>query len=98
MAYIGHRCACRHGDLSHPVSASGKRSCGCQPCTRRCRREETPELLPSFDTKGNAVERIVQPGGALATQDGAGGPRTCDCDACRALYTELTGIELAPAA
>lgn len=94
MAYIGHRCACRHGDLSHPVSVSGKRSCGCAACPRRCRREETPELLPTFDLKGNSIERVIEPGNKLGTTDGEMNAQTCDCDACQALYTELTGIAL----
>lgn len=86
---IGHRCKCRHGDLSHPVDKNGKRSCGCAGCDTRCRRNETPELLPTFDRKGNVIERIVPPGDPLGTEGDAGGPRTCDCDGGQALYAEL---------
>ncbi|SFF12011.1 hypothetical protein SAMN05216251_108245 [Actinacidiphila alni] len=97
MARIGHRCKCRHGDLSHTTDKNGKQSCGCAGCTTRCRRTEEPELLPTFDVKGNAVERIVPPGERLAGESTNSGPQTCGCAACCALYTELTGIELEPA-
>lgn len=93
---IGHRCACGHGDLSHKTSSSGKRSCDCQPCGRRCSRNETPELLPTFDARGNRVERIIPPGEKLATE-GDSGPLTCGCEDCKALYAEVTGVELEPA-
>lgn len=97
MAYIGHRCACRHGDLSHPVTTTGKRSCGCASCPRRCRRADKPELLPTFNAKGNQLERIVEPGQKLGTTEGEMNAKTCDCDDCKALYTELTGVEPEPA-
>lgn len=97
MAHIGHRCSCGHGDLNHLVSATGKRACKSNPCLRRCKRADQPELLPTFDTKGRTVERIVRPGDKLGA-DGELNVTTCGCDACRALYTELTGIELEPAA
>jgi hypothetical protein len=87
---IGHRCKCRHGDLSHGSDKKGPMSCGCAGCTTLCSRNETPELLPTFDGKGNTIERIVPPGDQLSTEGTAGGPRTCDCDACQALYAELT--------
>lgn len=90
MAYIGHPCACRHSDIQHKISEkTGKRSCGSSPCDRRCRRSDTPQQLPTFDTKGHLVERIVPPGERLS-----GWVPTCGCDACCALYAELTGIEL----
>jgi hypothetical protein len=89
MAYIGHRCACRHADIQH-TEKNGKRSCGCSPCDRRCTRAKTPELLPTFDVKGRRVEQIAPPGERLA-----GWVPTCSCNACKSLYTELTGIELA---
>lgn len=97
MAYIGHRCACRHSDLSHAVDKAGKRRCNTNPCTRRCRRNETSELLPTFDRKAQPIERIVPPGSGLDTEgEYAFSARTCDCDDCRALYTELTGTDLEP--
>ena len=94
---IGHRCACQHGDLSHRTNGSGKRECACQPCTKRCRRSDVAELLPTFDVRGRTVERVVRPGDPLSTEGDSGGPRTCDCDACQALYAELTSTELEPA-
>jgi hypothetical protein len=89
MAYIGHPCACRHGDLNHSVDKAGKRRCNNNPCTRRCRKAETPDLLPTFDSKGESIERIVEPGQKLAGESTNSGPQTCDCDACQALYAEL---------
>jgi hypothetical protein len=97
MAYIGHRCACRHGDTSHNRDAKGKRSCGVGGCNVRCRRAETPELLPTFDGKGAAIERVVKPGNKLGLTDGEMNATTCDCDACVALHAELTGAEPQPA-
>jgi hypothetical protein len=83
---IGHRCKCRHGDLSHHTDKNGKRACNAAGCDTRCHRNPVPELLPTFDTKGNTVEVIVPPGDQLG---GPGAPRTCDCDGCQALYAEL---------
>lgn len=95
MAYIGHRCACRHSDLDHSISpTTNRRRRNGSPCKRRCSRRDQPELLPTLDPKARPIEAIVPPGQGLATEGGRTGPKTCDCDACRQLYTELTGIEL----
>lgn len=86
---IGHRCECGHGDLSHGSDKKGPMSCGCAGCTTLCQRSDEAELLPTFDRKGNVIERIVPPGDRLSTEGDSAGPRTCDCDACQALYAEL---------
>ncbi|WP_435173261.1 hypothetical protein [Actinacidiphila sp. bgisy145] len=64
----------------------------------RHRDDETPVLRPTFELSGKEIERVVPPGDRLATEGGNSGMETCGCDACRALYTELTGIEPEPAA
>jgi hypothetical protein len=63
----------------------------------RHRDGEKPTLRPTFDGKGNAVERVVTPGRRLGFTEGESNLETHSCDECAALYTELTGAEPAPA-
>jgi hypothetical protein len=86
-------------DIQHtvPKDPNGRRSCTAKAglsCGRGCRKNPRPELAPTFDCGGRRIERIVPPGEGLATENGNSGVRTCDCDACKALYAELTGTEL----
>lgn len=95
MAYIGHRCRCGHGDANHRVTDSRERICtanGGQSCGRGCRRPNTASLHPTWSITGRSIEEITPPG----TRRPAWPEPTCSCDACWALYTELTGT--APAA
>lgn len=84
MAYIGHRCGCGHMDIRHELKKDGTR--GSCSCSNRCRKSTTATVAPSFDPKGRTVERIVPPGERLGNV-----VPTCSCDACEALYAELTG-------
>ena len=86
---IGHRCRCRHSDLNH----DSKGKCTGQPCRRRCSPKKA-EVLPTFGTNGRPIQAVVQPGCGLATMDGNAGPQTHNCADCRALYTQVTGIDL----
>lgn len=101
MAYIGHRCGCGHMDIHHDAGAK-KTTCSANngnSCGKGCQKNPKASVAPTFDVKGNTVERVVQPGHRFGNEEKPqyGPIRTCDCDACRALYTELTGIELEPA-
>ncbi|MFF3643428.1 hypothetical protein [Streptomyces sp. NPDC002564] len=92
MALIGHRCSCGHNDINHATDADGKRACTAKagaPCGKRCKTLGDPEVMPTFDRKGNRVERIIPPGEGLPTETGSTGTRTCPCDACQALYEQL---------
>lgn len=92
MAFIGHRCSCGHNDINHAEDGKGKRVCtanGGAPCKRRCKTNGEPELMPTFDGKGNRVERIVRPGGGLAIGDAHPIGRTCECESCQSLYGQL---------
>ncbi|MET9517007.1 hypothetical protein [Streptomyces sp. NPDC002994] len=94
MAYIGHRCGCGHSDLQH----SGEGPAGtCQAasgasCGRGCTPSPDPEVIPTFDTKGQPIERLIPPGEGLASMSGAPIVRTCSCDACAALHEQLTSV------
>lgn len=101
MSYIGHTCPCGHSDLNHTNYLTAP-TCKASGCTRPCAVEPEPTLRPTFDSAGRVIERIVPPGGRIGTgvpkgdatatyTDAIGGPETCDCDACTALHTELTG-------
>lgn len=94
MALIGHRCKCGHNDINHTEDGDGKRLCtagGSGSCKRRCKpvTDVMPELMPTFDLKGNAVERVIPPGDGLGLDGGHPIGRTCGCDACQALYEQL---------
>ncbi|ELP62819.1 hypothetical protein PV735_11230 [Streptomyces turgidiscabies] len=92
MAFIGHRCTCGHNDLNHIESENGKRNCTAKSggsCGKPCTSQGDSEVLPTFDLKGNHVERIIAPGDGPQTEGGTVLVRTCTCDACQALYEQL---------
>jgi hypothetical protein len=93
MAYIGHRCDCGHTDLQHEHDATSDTLGRCTAeygvtCSRGCGLVNEPEVIPTFDAKGNRVERVIEPGDGLRSMGGAVIVRTCTCDACRALYEQ----------
>jgi hypothetical protein len=95
MAYIGHRCDCGHSDLQHTGDGTGKLG-ACQAsygysCGRGCGPTPEPEVISTFDSKGRPIERIIPPGDGLKSESGAPIVRTCPCDACTALHSELAG-------
>lgn len=99
--FIGHRCGCGHMDIHHtvPKDPNGRRSCTAKAgtsCGRGCRKNPRSEVAPTFDCGGRRIERIVPPGERLASEGSSGTVATCDCDACQALYAELTGTEAQP--
>lgn len=88
MAYIGHRCGCGHMDIHHKPDAA-RSAClanGGKSCGNGCRKNPKASVAPSFDRKGRPVERIVPPGERMGQV-----VKTCGCEACHALYIELTG-------
>ncbi|MDX3759299.1 hypothetical protein [Streptomyces sp. AK02-04a] len=91
MAYIGHRCNCGHSDLQHSQTGEGKTLGSCSasfnPCN--CGPIPEPEVIPTFNTKGKQVERVIAPGGGLPSASGNPVVKTCPCDACTALYEQL---------
>lgn len=82
MALIIHRCACGHPDFFHLPTAHP-----CTNCTCRALRPGPSELLPTFDSAGQPVETVTEPGAAWG-----GGGKTCGCDDCRNLYTQMVGV------
>lgn len=94
MAYIGHLCGCGHMDIHHGILQSGERgSCSAKAgvgCGNGCSKNEQAIQRPTFDTKGRPVERIIPPGDGLRSVGDAVIVRTCDCEACQALYAEIT--------
>jgi hypothetical protein len=91
MAYIGHPCACGHTDLQHSANGAGKSLGRCSTaCARPCGPLAAPEVRPTFDAKGRPVERIIPPGEGLRSMGGVVVVRTCPCDACTALYEQVT--------
>lgn len=91
MAYIGHRCNCGHTDLQHVHDGTETSLGGCTAgagasCGRPCGPVQEPEIIPTFDLKGRPVDRVIEPGGGLASETGVLIVRTCTCDACTALY------------
>jgi hypothetical protein len=85
MSLITHRCAtCGHPDFWRLALTSNER-CPADRCGCRCTPGE-PELAPTFDLAGRPVERITEPSKRTGF-----GVTTCSCDACKALYAELTG-------
>lgn len=96
MAYIGHRCGCGHTDLSHIHDGTSDSLGACAAefgatCRRTCGPLTEPEVIPTFDSKGRPVERIITPGGGLPSESGAPIVKTCPCDACQALHEQLAG-------
>lgn len=95
MARIGHRCGCGHSDIEHADKGDGKRRCQTSGCGARCTElaEATAEVFPTFDGKGQPVERIIPPGQKIAAEgtDGAMGATAHDCEGCTALYEQLVG-------
>lgn len=91
MAYIGHRCDCGHSDLQHTGDGTsdtlGACSASFNPCG--CGTTPEPEVIPTFDTKGRTVERVIAPGGGLPSESGNPVVKTCPCDACVALHEQL---------
>jgi hypothetical protein len=95
VSFIGHRCGCGHSDLQHIALGNGRkcRASNATSCAKPCRKNPKSSVFATFDAKAKPVERIIPPGGRLATE-GNVGPTTCDCDDCKALYAELTGQEV----
>lgn len=94
MAFIGHRCACGHNDIQHTdgtTSSIGTCTADCgRDCKSSCSLElPEPEVMPSFDIKGNSVERILPPGDGFRAMGDHQVVTTCRCDACQALYAQL---------
>lgn len=91
MSYLAHRCTqCGHPDMWRLAQANRsrgaatrcpKRSCGC-----RCTPNPAPEVLPTYGLNSKPVERIVRPGDSISP-----GMPTCGCEACQAMYADLTG-------
>lgn len=96
MARIGHRCRCGHTDLEHPDRGDGKHRCQISGCSgRRCTdlAKVEAEVFPTFDAKGQSVERIIPPGNKIAADGSPGGSMGATahaCDSCTALYDQLT--------
>lgn len=96
MAYIGHRCTCGHSDLQHTRDGTSNSLGRCTAgaggsCGRICGPQpEPPEVIPTFDSKGRAVERVIPPGGGLPAMGDASVLKTCPCEACSALYDQMT--------
>lgn len=91
MSYLGHRCTeCGHPDMWRLAERSKTRGtaarCPKRSCTCVCTPNPVPEVLPTYGPDGKPVERIVQPGESIAL-----GHPTCGCEACQALYADLTG-------
>lgn len=89
MSMISHRCSkCGHLDI-HGHNARGEHiPCSqgnCRVCTngRHC-DYGVPELVDTFDLKGNVQQDIIQPG-----QGHFQGIRPCGCADCRGLYESL---------
>lgn len=92
MAFIGHRCSCGHNDINHADNDKGKPICTAKagsPCGKPCKSLGESEVMPTFDRKGNTVERIIAPGDGLETESGVKVVTTCGCDVCLALYEQL---------
>ena len=95
MAYIGHRCDCGHSDLNHAGYGTGTTGLGaCQgsfgnSCGRGCGPVPEPEVIPTYDGKGNQVERVIEPGDGLPSANGNPVVKTCPCDACVAVHEQL---------
>lgn len=94
MAYIGHRCDCGHSDLSHAGDGTGENLGRCTAefgasCKHTCGPVPQPEVIPTFDGKGNQVERVIEPGGGLPSESGNAVVKTCPCDACVAMHEQL---------
>jgi hypothetical protein len=88
MAYIGHRCACGHSNTQH---TSGKCTANnSKPCGRPCQMPDEAQVFPTFDVRGRRVERVIEPGGGWPSLGGNTFGKTCTCDACTALYAEMT--------
>ena len=87
MSLITHRCTdCGHPDYWRLTRmGENKANCPADGCTCRC-VPGAPQVVPTFDLAGRPVERVIKPGQPLYT-----GVPTHNCDACKALYDELTG-------
>lgn len=89
MSLIIHRCStCGHADIFHNSN---------QCCAGHCSsgvhvpRYGEPELIPTRSQEtGELVEEIAEPG-SKSTSFGVLPLELCGCDACTALYRELTG-------
>ena len=85
MSLITHPCTtCGHPDFWRSGFGSrspGKCSCGCN-CT-----PGAPEVRPTFDRASNQVEQIIPPG---EKDRGRFMVPLCGCQACKALYEQLT--------
>lgn len=96
MAYIGHRCQCGHSDLQHTQTGEGDTLGSCtgsfSGCAPRCGPIPAPEVIPTFDTKGRQVERVIPPGDGLRSEGGGIVVKTCPCDACVALHEQLVPV------
>ncbi|WP_055696530.1 hypothetical protein [Streptomyces silaceus] len=94
MAYIGHRCDCGHSDLQHAEDGTSTTLGRCAAeygvtCSRTCGPLNQSEVIPTFDCKGNRVERVIVPGEGLPSESGASIVKTCPCESCTALHEQV---------
>lgn len=84
---IAHTCTkCGHADFHRHDNRGGRNPdcpipCGCLGCTPG---EST--LRPTFDRRGDVVERIIPPG----ERSVGGYIAACSCQECKDLYASLT--------
>jgi len=90
MSLFAHTCTvCGHSDLQHIVrSRTSEVDCGHGGCP--CKRLDAmgpSELIPTFDSDGRRVERVLRPGERF----GGGMPSlsACACDECQLAYADL---------
>jgi aerobic-type carbon monoxide dehydrogenase small subunit (CoxS/CutS family) len=86
MSLLTHACACGHYEFFHAVRGEGV-DCSHGGC--RCQRVEvdsTPELIPTFDWAGHAVETITKPGARWGN-----GLVACNFEECQASYAAQVG-------
>lgn len=87
-----HRCrkrGCGHRDDLHNKEG-GDCSYGlCKPCRLpdSLDVEPMPELVPTWDTKGNLVERVHKPGSTW-NEGNRHAIKLCNCERCNAAYDE----------
>jgi len=93
VSQIIHRCkACGKPDYWRDGTIAGGRTRGGeQPDpiqVRSCCRAKAwgdPELVPTFDDRGEPIAAVVKPGGPA----GSPGVKTCNCDDCEAFYAAM---------
>lgn len=83
MALIIHRCTCGHPDFFHPASTNSCSMCLCSSLDK----QDTPEVIPTFDALGKLKPAVVAPGGKYNNFHIA-----CNCNACQQLYADTGGV------